>query len=208
MTGNKKKNSTPRSIAAKRARQRGNIAMLFGLLLLPLVAAVGIAIDLGSINASRSHLQEAADGAVLAAARHKVTNPNATNAELTTVARKVWNGLTSHLDNVTIHAFAVEYDPVTDKFELDVDATSQTYFMRAWDKSDAVLDTTSIVKMGPPPPLEIAMALDVTGSMNDGTKLDDLKAAAKDLVTTIFAYDDLYVKFSLVPLRAICSHTE
>ena len=52
-----------------RRDQSGNVAMLFGLLLIPLVALIGLAVDFGRVYSVTSHTQAALDAAALAAGR-------------------------------------------------------------------------------------------------------------------------------------------
>ena len=52
-----------------RRDQSGNVAMLFSLLLIPLVAMIGLAVDFGRVYSVTSHTQAALDAAALAAGR-------------------------------------------------------------------------------------------------------------------------------------------
>ena len=52
-----------------RRDQSGNVAMLFSLLLIPLVAMIGLAVDFGRVYSVTSHTQSALDAAALAAGR-------------------------------------------------------------------------------------------------------------------------------------------
>ena len=61
-----------------RRDQSGNVAMLFGLLVIPLVAMIGLAVDFGRVYSVTSHTQAALDAAALAAGRTAQLNP--TNA--------------------------------------------------------------------------------------------------------------------------------
>ena len=50
------------------AAERGNVAITFGLALLPIMTAVGAAVDYSRANAAKSVVQSALDAAVLAGA--------------------------------------------------------------------------------------------------------------------------------------------
>ena len=52
-----------------RRDQSGNVAMLFGLLVIPLAAMMGLAVDFGRVYSVTSHTQAALDAAALAAGR-------------------------------------------------------------------------------------------------------------------------------------------
>ena len=59
-----------------RRDQSGNVAMLFGLLVIPLVAMMGLAVDFGRVYSVTSHTQAALDAAALAAGRTAQLNPS------------------------------------------------------------------------------------------------------------------------------------
>lgn len=177
----------------------GNVAMMFGLLLIPLIIAGGIAVDIGRAGHARATLQEAADEALLRAARLKTLNPKATDAELTDIARKIVEATIAKLSGVTIDAFAVKYDPVTEEFRLVLSGELPTTLMAAVGKKSMPIDTISAVKLGKPPYLEVVMALDNTGSMNQKSKISQLKTSSKALVDALFAMEGAGVKVGLVP---------
>ena len=52
-----------------RRDQSGNVAMLFGLLVIPLAVSIGLAVDFGRVYNVRSQTQSALDAAALAAGR-------------------------------------------------------------------------------------------------------------------------------------------
>lgn len=61
-----------------RQGQRGGIALLFVLLLIPLMAFMGLALDMGRIYVNKTEAQNAADACALAAAMHLTdTTPSA-----------------------------------------------------------------------------------------------------------------------------------
>lgn len=179
--------------------RRGNIALLFGLLVLPILIAAGVAIDLQRAGQVRAAVQEAADAALLRAARVRTGKPNATDAELTALARRIFNAATINTDGINITKFQIIYNPATDTFTLDVDGSLDTSVLGIAGVYITPIDTISEVKLGKPPFLEIVMALDNTGSMNQQGKLRDLKDSAKSLVEALFSNPDAVVKVGLVP---------
>ncbi|NHZ44747.1 pilus assembly protein TadG-related protein [Massilia aquatica] len=75
--------STARLLARRRQRQRGSYAIVFALMLMPLMLIGGMAIDLSMAFMRRADLQGAADAAALAAARAlDGSAAGITNAEL------------------------------------------------------------------------------------------------------------------------------
>jgi Flp pilus assembly protein TadG len=179
--------------------RRGNIAMMFGLLFFVLLAAVGAAIDLQRTNLIRAQVHEASDAALLAAARYKAGHPNASVSDLTTVARKIFDNAVKDTPALTIDDFILTFDGGAETFSIDVVGTVDTLIMKVFDKDFVNLDTRSEAKLGKTPLLEVVMALDTTGSMNQKGKISTMRNAARDLVKTLFAADDANVKIGVVP---------
>lgn len=179
--------------------RRGNIAMMFGLLLFVLLAAVGIAIDLQRANLIRAQVREASDAALLAATRYKAGHPNADVSELTSVARKIFDNAVKDTPALTIDDFVLIFDGGAETFSIDVVGTVDTLIMKVFDKDFVNLDTRSEAKLGKTPLLEVAMALDTTGSMNQKGKISAMRNAARDLVKILFDADGANVKIGVVP---------
>jgi Flp pilus assembly protein TadG len=181
------------------ADDRGNIAIMFGAIIFAILAAGGAAIDLLRIDKARTALSEAGDAALIAAARYKGANPAATDAKLTEIAAKLFAAQMQTEPEVLVHGFDIVYNGAASSFRLNIDAEINLLFMGIFGNKMSDLDTTAEAKLGKPPYIELAMALDVTGSMNSNGKLSTLKAASKDLIETLFGYDGATVKIGVVP---------
>lgn len=179
--------------------RRGNIALMFGLLLFVIVGAAGVAIDLQRSSMIRSAVHEAADAGVLAAARYKANHPNADNTELTSVARRAFDNAMRKGLSPEIRSFAVSFDSAAETFALDVVGVSKTLLMGVLGQDYSNVGARSEVKLGKPALLEVAMALDVTGSMNQKGKISALRNSAKDLIESLFLSDEADVKIGIVP---------
>ncbi|MCO4891721.1 pilus assembly protein TadG-related protein [Cupriavidus sp. WGtm5] len=57
------------TLATRRARERGAVAIIMGIVIVVLVGMVGLALDLGKLYVAKSELQNSADACALAAAR-------------------------------------------------------------------------------------------------------------------------------------------
>lgn len=189
-----------RNLIAKFASaRRGNVAMIFGLLLIPVLLAAGIAIDYTRTAQAKAVIQEASDAALLRAARMRSQNPAVTDAELTVLARRIFDAAISKLNDVSIDSFAVHYDSATEAFSLNVEGDMNTAIMGIAGMPTLKIDVLSEVKLGKPPYMEVVMALDNTGSMNQNSKLTNLKSSASMLVETLFAHPEAQVMVGLVP---------
>ncbi len=178
---------------------RGNIAMLFGLMLFVFLGAAGIAIDFQRSNLVRTEIHEATDAALIAAARYKSGHPNADESELTAIARKVFDDGIKDKSIVIIDAFAISFDSNTETFALDVGGKVNALIMGVLGQNYIDIGTRSEAKLGKPPMIELAMALDTTGSMGSNGKMSTLKNAAKDLVETLLKESNANVKIGVVP---------
>lgn len=185
--------------------RRGNIAMMFGLMVFVILGGAGIAIDMQRSNAVRAEVIEATDAAVLAAARYKSSRPNADDDELSTIARRVFDNGISNGNQIDVSNFQIVSDNSSDTLTADVDGTLNALFMGMLGIKSVDIGTSSQVKFGKQPVLEIAMALDVTGSMNQKGKIVALKDAAKDLVESLFAAEDADVKIGIAPFAQYVS---
>lgn len=177
----------------------GNVAMLFGIVLVPVLLAAGMAIDLSRAGQARTQIQEASDAALLRAARVRAQQPNISDAELTALARRIFDASLTSLGGMTYTGFKVVYDQGTEALRLDVDGDLDTSILRAVGIRTMDIAVVSEVKPGKRPYLEVVLALDNTGSMNDGGKIGQLKTAAAQLIESIFTTPHSGVLVGLVP---------
>lgn len=161
---------------------RGNVAMMFGIALVPLFTIAGIGLDLMRSTATRADLSQAVDAGLLAAARAKSTSPSLSDAELQKIARRVFDANSN--DKATIDTFSVVYDPAAGNFTATMDARTDTILLKAVGIDTLDINVRSEAKLAPSRRLELALVLDNTDSMK-GQKIEDLRSAALDLVNTV-----------------------
>jgi Putative Flp pilus-assembly TadE/G-like/von Willebrand factor type A domain len=186
----------------------GDVAMMFGLMTFVMFGMIGAAVDLGRWLNARDQTVAAVDSAVLAAASSLRTNGN--EAQALAVAQRYYNEaiknrLKSKTDNISFK-MAENGTAITGQGS----ATISTPFMGILGvKELPLLKVTGgefgIAKLAvggnAETNIEISMMLDVSGSMGEGSKLADMKAAAKDLVDIIVWADqsEYTSKIALVP---------
>jgi Flp pilus assembly protein TadG len=193
-----------RLLARFGASRSGNVAILFALSAVVLMLGIGAAIDVGRWLHARDQTLAAVDSAVLAGARALQTNPDDMSGAIAAAQKFYDQNVTTRLpvadDTVTFGA--------TDDGKAMI-ASGAAYiptpFLQFANISKLPLINTSTAEFsraehGIGENLEIAMMLDVTGSMA-GQKLVDLKKAAKDLVDIIIAANKggVVTKIALVP---------
>ncbi|MCS7268835.1 MAG: VWA domain-containing protein [Geminicoccaceae bacterium] len=170
------------------------MAIVLALAFVPAALAVGAALDYARAATARSALRAAVDAAALAAARETDQSPANLRA---VVERYLRANFQSELHGTL---GALEVQPGTTTLTVRARASVPTSLMRLGGlERMEVAAETEVVLSGVN--LEVALVLDVTGSMAQGTKLPDLKAAATDLVNILIrdVASPFYTKISLVP---------
>ena len=170
--------------------------MIFALSALPLITAVGAAVDYSSAGNIQSHLQADTDAAALLACKSPLT----ADADLKNIAQTALNGYMPER-TVTIASFKSTNNPRS--IELKSQVTFPPRFIRLGNVS---ISSTANCAAGENN-YEIALVLDTTGSMSQsagtGTKIEALRTAATNFVNTMYtSFDASRVKMSIVPFAA------
>ena len=171
--------------------RKGAFAMQFALMVVPLCVCTGLAIDGGRAFLARYELASALDAAALA-----VGSTTTEGADLNSVAQKYVDA-----------NFKTEHD---EPIELDLDVGEKkamlrgtvkinTYFMPLVGQPTVTVSAESEVRVGGNN-VEVAMALDITGSMN-ATRIAGLKSAAKILIDEVVntVQTPYFSKIAIVP---------
>ena len=175
--------------------ERGSVAIMFALTTLVVFTVVGSAVDFGRALIARERLQSTVDSAALAAARVWQTEQNMELAEEKAAV---------HFDAMKpqdVEATLTKVVPDTEQNTLTVEATAKVKapFLSLILDGPIGVSTRAQAKFcigcrgggggsNDGYSIEVAMMLDVTGSMA-GQRIVDLKAAAKDLVS-ILVWED------------------
>jgi Flp pilus assembly protein TadG len=178
--------------------RRGNVAMMFALLLIPLLVAAGVAIDLLRASNARTSVAEAADAALLAAARAKLRNPSLTDAQALTIAQKNFAANTARLTGVNVTNFAFMHDQGGEVFRVTGDVAINTTLMQVVGRRTVNFRILSEAREASPRALEVVLVLDNTYSMA-GQKMSDLKNAAGALIDTVMKNSGNTTKVGLAP---------
>lgn len=188
--------------SAKRFRRAedGNIAVMFALAIMPILAFIGAAVDYSRVNSARTAMQAAIDSAALMVS--KDVSSSATAADITTMAQKYFSGLYNHPEakNLVITATYTNSSTAGSQLVLTSTATMATDFMKVAGYPTIDFGTSSTTVWGTTK-LRVALALDNTGSMSSSGKMTALKTAAKALIdqlsTSAKTPGDVYI--SIVP---------
>ena len=178
-------------ISKIRSDDRGSIAILFALVVMIVFAAAGGGIDYGRAVLAREKLQTSVDSAVLAAARIWQTEQSMTLAEQKALV---------HFDamkptDVDAKVTKITPDSNQNTLTIEAEATIKTPFLGMLREDRIKIAARAQAKFcigcrggggggNDGYSIEVSMMLDVTGSMA-GTRIADLKEAAKDLVNIL-----------------------
>lgn len=180
-------------IRAFLADRRGAYSIILAICAIPLLLSVGVGVDYARYLSAQAHLQRVADAASLAMA--------ASRAEDETALRKVGNDFIaanynqSQVDNIRVASL----QGTMERVDLTLEGTLPTTFMALGHIDTLDVKANSLAIRSVSGSVEVALVLDNTASMNDNNKIGTLKAAAKDLVTNLFADSDGGVRVGLVP---------
>jgi Flp pilus assembly protein TadG len=175
-----------------RACASGNIAILFGVMLIPVLGAAGVAIDYGRALSVQTVLQSSVDAAVLASRSGGSLEEDAIEAKAAAYfaanAQKLRGAIIKDID-VVLNDNVISMEV---KAELPVSIAS----ILGKDHFDIRVKSKAAAKAED---IEIALVLDNTGSMRD--YMDDLKKGAKDLVEAVYmgASTSSKLKIAVVP---------
>jgi Flp pilus assembly protein TadG len=173
--------------------KKGNVGMLFGLSVIPVMLAAGSAIDYSRVANAKSNLIAGLDSSALYAAA--ITGK--TEAEMKDLARvyldkNYANTGDAELTNFELHNYA-------DRVEVNGTVKVKTWFMSVGGITNVDVNANSqIMKAGNS--IEVSLVLDVTGSMA-GTKLTSLQNAANDFIDTVVwdTQTPYYSKVAVIP---------
>ncbi len=176
---------------------RGGIAPLMGILALPLMGAVGVAVDFSRFNATRTAFQSALDSTALMLAKSAATQ---TAGDLQTTATSTFKALFAHPEASNVAITATYSQTNGSKVTLSGNATIDTNFLGVLGYSQLNISAMSVSTWGNTR-LRVALVLDNTGSMSSDNKMTALKAASQNLLTQLknAAVNDGDVYISIVP---------
>lgn len=182
-----------------RRDQRGNVLVLTGFLAVPMIGVVGVTIDYSRASNTRQALTSAIDSASLMAARDA---QKLTDAELGT---RIDNWIRDNLPENTKSEFTgakVTIDRTARTIQIAANANVPTTIARVLGTQSLPVASNSQATWGTNT-IELALVLDNTGSMASSSKMDNLKAAAKDLIKIMkeATIDPDQIRVSIVPFN-------
>lgn len=167
-----------------RSRRRGVLILLFAVFLTVCIAVLALALDVGMVASVQTDLQRSADAAALAGARDLINGRNDAVAAAQQFAQLNDAG-THRLKNSEVQVEIGHWDKEALVFERDgfpldaVKVTSQRenaplFFGQALGRNDYDTQATAIATAQS---RDIMLVLDISGSMSDEDKINQLKGS-------------------------------
>lgn len=205
------------SLEALRAEEHGAIAIMFGLSFAILLTVAGLAVDSSRVYNVNFKVRESLDAAALAAAK-LLDDEHASDAQFQSVGEAYVNAYIKrvNINHVKIDNVKITPDRTASSVSASADVSMPAMFGRI---SSAVANfkfTPTATVIYKPRKIEMALVLDVTGSMCDvppfnpadacssGAKLSALKVAAKDMIDALATTDPApgAIRMSITPYSA------
>ena len=168
---------------AFRADRGGNVTLIFALAIIPIFGAVAVAVDYSRGNSARTAMQAVLDATTL------MISKEALDLQNNQVQQKAKTYFNAQFTRTDVRNLKLKFDLVTNgpgDFTVIGEATAKMDTSMAqiigYKKMD--LRATAQVRWGFKA-LELALALDNTGSMASKNKMVELKAAVKLLLATL-----------------------
>jgi Mg-chelatase subunit ChlD len=155
--------------------------MMFGLALIGIMGATGLAIDFTRQSNASSALQSAVDSTALTVVR-EIDSLNA--AQISARAQTLYNAMTSNSPISGLPVVATLTTSPTKSLNVTVDSQIQSMFGGLFGISGLPVKATATIPISSKP-TEIALVMDNTGSMGSRNKMTELKKAATNLINAM-----------------------
>jgi Flp pilus assembly protein TadG len=178
------------------ASRNGNVALIFGLALIPVFGIAGAAVDYSRANSAKSSMQGALDATALQLSKNAA---GLTAAQLQQSATGIFTAQFNRpgMQNVAVTA---TFNSTTSTVTVSASAAVPSTILGIMGINQLDIGTSTTVTWGNTR-LRVALVLDNTGSMADASKMDALKTATQNLLTQLQSAavnsSDVYV--SIIP---------
>lgn len=161
---------------------RGQVAILFALSIIPIVAVAGFAIDFQQTVKRKAKVQLVMDSAVLAAARVKQTG--ATNEQIKTTVQQFMNAQIDGLGGLACDPATVTVTDSSEEIDASILCEQTTALIKVVGRDQMPFRVNSASEYGIDK-VDVAFMFDISGSMNSSNRLVNLKAAAQEAIDVL-----------------------
>jgi Flp pilus assembly protein TadG len=159
----------------------GNVAMAFGLTIVPAIGLSGAAVDYSRTNSVKAGMQTALDSTALMLAKEAAVS---SQAQIQANAQKYFSAVFSRPDVNNVSASASYTPGGVSQLTVTASASVPTAFMKIFGYNAVTVNSSATAKWGNSR-LRVALALDNTGSMASDGKIGALKTATNNLLTQL-----------------------
>ncbi|MEH2514240.1 Flp pilus assembly protein TadG [Nitrobacteraceae bacterium AZCC 1564] len=166
-----------------RSAKDGNVAVIFAFSLVPMLLAVGAAVDYTRANNSRTNMQAALDGAALMISKDAASIPE---NEIQTRGEQYFRALyqDASAQNVSVTVTYTKSGADGSKIVMTGSGSLPTDFLYIAGYPTLDFGASSTTVWGSTK-MRVALSLDNTGSMDRDGKLSSMQTAAKGLIDTL-----------------------
>ena len=166
-----------------RKDNKGQVAIIFALSIIPIMAVAGFAIDFQNTVKKKQKVQLVMDSAVLAAARAKQAGQ--TDQQVKVVLQQFMDAqLNSVGGGLTCQPATVIITPGADEIDANISCVQDTKLMQLVGEPEMPFKVTSASEYGIDK-LDVAFMIDVSGSMNYESRLTNLKSALQEAIDVL-----------------------
>ena len=165
--------------------RRGNVAITFAFVSLPLIGGVGVAVDYNRATLIKASMQSAIDSVALTLAKNA---GNLTASELQRQGEKYFNALFTRHDAKNPKIKVVS-NAGSSTIQIDGVATMDTSLLSVLGIKKVDINATATAAWASQTYLRVALVLDNTGSMADAGKMPALQIAAKNMLSKLASAD-------------------
>jgi Mg-chelatase subunit ChlD len=165
-------------------QESGNVSMMFGLALIPILGSAGAAIDYARVSSAQSALVAASDAGALAGAIKLGTADERRNEAKAVFEANLRQA--NFANPVTVNYVNLAADGQNTGFRLEASGSIDTLFGSFIGTSNVPVRNIAEAKSGTETPLDIVFVLDTTASM-EGARMTALKSSVNGILDDIAA---------------------
>ncbi len=174
--------------------KNGNVMLIFALALVPIISAIGVAVDLAILRQAKTDARFSLDAALLAAALEAQKAKTASDVKYRTVGENTFAASYISDPAKSFGSYSgLSFDRPTksngtpdNTITGEVKVQTSTYFMKVINKSSLTAIIKGAAKIKIKNPIEVAVVVDVTGSIGYQGYRGFLEEAGKTFIDTIF----------------------
>ncbi|MDC9700944.1 MAG: pilus assembly protein, partial [Alphaproteobacteria bacterium] len=176
-----------KNLSSFKENKSGAVAFMFVVLFIPIMTLSGGIIDYGKSIGLEKKLESAVDTAILAGAHYVVSSNKKNDKDIENYVKKVFNinfKSDPFYNNGVV--LKVSIPPGRTGIEMTATSSSKTNFLQILGINKINVNASGQVKFASTESLDVVLVLDNSGSMQNESKMLNLKNASNNLMTSLF----------------------